>query len=332
MTRLWYSKTYDLEWEGHVFPASKYRVLAERLAERGLEISEPPMASRQELLAGHSAVYLDRLEAMTADPKQGYYEFEAPCTQRVLEGFCAMAGGTLAAARAALDAAQGDAAERDAAQGDAAQGDAAQGDAAQGDPVSLRSSFAPPNAANLGGGFHHAFPDKGEGFCAINDIVVALQVLLAEGRIERAAVVDLDVHQGNGTAKAFENEPRVFTMSMHQQNNYPVKQRSDLDVGLDDACGDDRYLAELERALPRVVEHAPELVIYVAGADPYAGDRLGGLSLTKAGLRARDAAVFAAFAGPSGAAVVVCLAGGYSELADVVDIHEATVIEALALN
>ncbi len=300
LPRIWYSPAYDLEWDGHVFPAVKYRATRDRLLADGViaaaDLGKSELLDRGSLLCGHTVDYLDRLEAMTATPQLGYYEFEAPCSRRVLDGFYAMAGGTLAACRAALERTE---------------------------PGCV--GFA----ANLGGGFHHAFPWKGEGFCAINDIVVAIRVLLTEGAIERAAVVDLDVHQGNGTAKAFEDEERVFTMSMHQQNNYPVKQRSDLDVGLPDKCEDARYLDELARALPVVQEAQPDLVLYVAGADPFHRDQLGGLSLTLDGMAGRDARVYEAFLG-GGVPVVGTLAGGYSaDEKDVVEIHYRMVREGL---
>lgn len=298
--RIYYSAAYDLEWEGHVFPSTKYRAVRDRLLAESVvgaaDIAEPEPLDRRTVLLGHTAEYLDRLEAMTADPAQGFYEFEAPCSRQVLDGFYTMAGGTLAACRAAL---------------------------------AWTSPEAGGFAANLGGGFHHAFPWKGEGFCAINDIVVAIRALLADHSIARGAVIDLDVHQGNGTAKAFEGEDEVFTCSLHQENNYPIKQRSDLDVGLPDSCDDARYLRELERALPLVQAARPEIVIYVAGADPFLRDQLGGLELTLAGLAERDRRVFQAFI-PRGVPVAGCLAGGYSfQEEDVVEIHYTMVREGL---
>ena len=179
-------------------------------------------------------------------------------------------------------------------------------------------------AAHIGGGLHHAFAGHGEGFCPINDIAVAIRK-----SARRAAVVDCDVHHGNGTAMIFERDPDVFTFSIHQQHNYPLfKPRSDLDIGLEDGAGDDEYLAALAGALPAVLAHAPQLIVYVAGADPFAGDQLGGLKLTTQGLAARDRMVIAA-ARHAGIPVAVVLAGGYAgDLNDVVDIQVAT-IEAL---
>ena len=184
---------------------------------------------------------------------------------------------------------------------------------------------------HLGGGFHHAFPGHGEGFCLINDVAVAAMTLLRDGDAERLAIVDLDVHHGNGTATIFAEEPRVFTFSMHHQWNYPaMKPPSDLDVGLDDGAGDEEYLALLDEHLPTVLEHRPDVVFYLAGADPFQEDQLGGLALTKEGLRARDEAVLAA-SREAGVAVAVTLAGGYAiRLSDTVEIHCATVEAAMA--
>jgi acetoin utilization deacetylase AcuC-like enzyme len=181
---------------------------------------------------------------------------------------------------------------------------------------------------HLGGGLHHAFPNHGEGFCPFNDVAVAIRVLQSQG-VERAAVIDLDVHHGNGTAFIFESDPRVFTFSMHQQYNYPMwKPRGSLDIGLPDGVHDARFLHELERALPQVIAHRPDCVFYLAGADPYEDDQLGGLRLTKDGLRRRDQAVIHAVR-RAGVPLVVTLAGGYARrVEDTVAIHVATIEEA----
>ncbi len=290
---LYYAPSYNFSWEGHVFPVGKYRRLRDRLLAEGVakesEIAEAPALTEPELLALHRPSYITRLLRMPENPDQGVLEFEGQCTQAVLDGFLAMGGGTLAACRAALTP------PRDAAE--------------------------PRFAANLGGGLHHAFPWKGEGFCAINDIAIALSILLDEGKIHRAAVLDLDVHQGNGTAKCFERDPRVFTASLHQDFNYPVKQRSDLDRALPDGCKGAVYLEALGEALAACLAARPELLVYVAGADPYVHDRLGGLALEKPDFRARDAQVFHACRKQE-IPVVALLAGGYAEAeTDVVDIH-----------
>jgi acetoin utilization deacetylase AcuC-like enzyme len=181
---------------------------------------------------------------------------------------------------------------------------------------------------HLGGGLHHAFANHGEGFCPFNDVAVAIRTLQARG-IDRAAVVDLDVHHGNGTSFIFESDPRVFTFSMHQQHNYPLwKPRSSLDIGLPDGTHDATYLRALETALPRVLEHQPACVFYLAGADPYEDDQLGGLRLTKEGLRARDRLVIEAVR-TAGLPLVITLAGGYArDVSDTVAIHVATIEEA----
>lgn len=197
---------------------------------------------------------------------------------------------------------------------------------ASGTTLAGRRALAEGLCLHLGGGFHHAFRDHGEGFCLLNDVAVALRTLLDEGRLERAAVVDCDVHHGNGTAALFADEPAVFTCSLHQEHNYPFhKPPGDLDVGLPDGTGDAEYLEILEESLDDVLPaHRPELVVYLAGADPYREDQLGGLSLSKQGLRARDEAVLAACRA-SGASVAVCLAGGYAvRLEDTEAIHAGT--------
>jgi acetoin utilization deacetylase AcuC-like enzyme len=187
---------------------------------------------------------------------------------------------------------------------------------------------ASPVAIHVGGGLHHAFPNHGEGFCPFNDVAVAIRVLQTRG-VERAAVIDLDVHHGNGTAFIFESDPRVFTFSMHQQHNYPMwKPRSTLDIGLPDGAHDDTYLRELEAALPQVMAHRRACVFYLAGADPYEDDQLGGLRLTKEGLRARDRFVIDAIR-KANVPLVVLLAGGYARrVEDTVAIHCATIQEA----
>ena len=178
---------------------------------------------------------------------------------------------------------------------------------------------------NLAGGFHHAFDDWAEGFCYINDVAVGIRSVQAEGLAERAMVVDCDLHQGNGTAQIFSDDPSVFTFSIHQENLYPLKRRSDLDVGLPDFCTGDAYLAALrENLLPALERHGPELVLYVAGADPYEKDLLGTLQLSIEDLRRRDDIVVGACA-ERGIPVAAVLAGGYApDVSDTVLIHYGT--------
>jgi acetoin utilization deacetylase AcuC-like enzyme len=178
----------------------------------------------------------------------------------------------------------------------------------------------------IGGGFHHAFPDHGEGFCLMNDVAIAATALRTKGEVERVAIIDLDVHHGNGTAAILGREPWAFTVSLHQEENYPaLKPPSHLDVGLADGIGDDAYLAALEAPLARAIAFRPDLLFYLAGADPYQHDLLGGLGLTIEGLKQRDRRVLSA-ARDASVPVVVTLAGGYAaEPADTVTIHVNTI-------
>jgi acetoin utilization deacetylase AcuC-like enzyme len=204
--------------------------------------------------------------------------------------------------------------------------------AAGGTMVAAREAMARGMAVNVGGGFHHAFADRAEGFCYLNDLAVAARAMQSENRARRVAVVDLDVHQGNGTAHLFEDDDSVYTLSIHQEANYPVpKQRSDLDVGLANGVGDAEYLARLDAALTRVWEWRPELVLYQAGADPYHDDLLGGLALTLEGLRERDRRVLEG-AAERAIPAVVTLGGGYArKVEDTVAIHVHTCSLAIRL-
>jgi len=297
-----YSPRYRIDLGLHVFPTEKYRLVCERLIELGIvqasDIVEPQPASWDDLALVHTVEYLAKLRdgTMTDDDVA---QLELPWSREMVEGFRFMVGGTIEAAGRAV---------------------------AQGSSKGAQD-FSP--AIHIGGGLHHAFPNHGEGFCPFNDVAVAIRVLQARG-LERAAVIDLDVHHGNGTAFIFESDPRVFTFSMHQQHNYPMwKPRSTLDIGLPDGVHDATYLRELEAVLPRVTAHSPQCVFYLAGADPYEDDQLGGLRLTKDGLRWRDRLVFDAIRA-AGVPLVVTLAGGYArKVEDTVAIHVATIEEAI---
>jgi acetoin utilization deacetylase AcuC-like enzyme len=293
--QLFYTDIFELPLPPeHRFPMAKYRLLRERLLAEGtvppesLEIPDP--ATDRELLRVHSPAYLERVVTGTLD-RAAVRRMGFPWSARLVERSRRSAGATLAACRAALV-----------------------------DGV----------AVNLAGGTHHAFADRGEGYCVFNDAAVAARAMQAEGRVERIMIVDCDVHQGDGTAAIFHADPTVITMSIHGQSNYPFrKQASDIDVPLPDNTGDSEYLKALDVALARALHQAaPDLAIYVAGADPYRGDRLGRLALTKRGLRTRDRSVFEALAA-RGVPVAVVMAGGYAEVDDVVDIHAATVAAAL---
>ncbi len=202
---------------------------------------------------------------------------------------------------------------------------------AAGSVLAAEAALARGVAAHAGGGLHHAYAGHAEGFCYLNDLAIAARAMLAAGRVARVAIVDLDVHQGNGTASIFRDDPRVFTLSLHQEGNYPVpKERGDLDVGLDDGLGDDAYLEQEREALERVWAFAPELLLYQAGADPYRDDQLGGLALTFDGLEARDRLVIDGCV-RRGIALVSTLGGGYArDPRDTVRIHATTSRLALA--
>jgi acetoin utilization deacetylase AcuC-like enzyme len=288
MLPLVYHLGYDLNLGSHVFPAQKYRLIRERLADWPVQTPEP--ATDNQVLLVHTPAWTAALRDGTLTPRQ-IQTLEIPWSPEMARGFWLAAGGTLLAGRLAL---------------------------------------THGGAYNIGGGFHHAFPNHGEGFCALHDVAIAIRALQAEGLIERAIVVDTDVHHGNGTAAIFATDPSVFTLSIHQQNNYPaIKPPSDLDLPLADGVGDDEYLAILQPAVEQAVaSFQPDILFYVAGADPYYDDQLGGLDLSIAGLEARDQAVFAA-ARRRRIPIAVTLAGGYARrVEDTVTIQTNT---ALAL-
>ena len=288
------SARYAIDVGPHVFPTEKYRRIQEQLLagpHPALEfVVDPQAASWEQLALVHTGEYLEKVRTLSLSPDE-VAELELPLNEPIVEGFRLMTGGTLTAARLAL---------------------------------------ADGLAVHIGGGFHHAFANHGEGFCLFNDVAVAIQVLRLEEAVSRVAVVDLDVHHGNGTAMIYGQDPAVFTFSMHEQHNYPVfKPRGSLDMGLAAGTDDATYLEKLEVALPQVMAHRPDLVFYLAGADPFEDDQLGNLKLTKEGLRRRDQQVLRTLPG-AGHPVAIVLAGGYArQLADTVDIHVATIGEAL---
>ncbi len=290
--RAFYSDHFVLPLpEGHRFPMTRYARLRERVIGDGVvpagDVIEAPAATWDQLTLAHHAAYVHAVADGTLPPEM-MRRIGFPWSPAMVERSRRSTGATIAAAHAALN-----------------------------DGV----------AVNLAGGTHHAFADRGEGYCVFNDVAVAARVLQREARCRRLAVVDCDVHQGNGTAAIFRHDPSVFTFSMHGAKNFPFrKETSDLDVELADGTGDDEYLDQLARHLPAVLAgHAPELVFYLAGADPYVGDRLGRLGLSVAGLHARDAHVFAACQA-AGVPVVVVMSGGYApDVDDIVRIHLNTV-------
>jgi len=204
---------------------------------------------------------------------------------------------------------------------------------AGGSILACREALERGFASNCGGGFHHAFADLAAGFCYLNDIAIGIRVLQREKKIARAAVIDCDLHQGNGTARIFEGDDSVFTFSIHQENLYPVKERSDWDIGLEDHAGDARYLDELSRALPQIFERAgPDFVVYQAGADPFEEDQLGDLGITRPGLLERDRLVLAECA-RRGVPCAVTLGGGYARrLSDTAAIHAGTLRTTLLVS
>ena len=280
--------------KGHRFPMEKYARLRERLMGSGLfgadDFHVPEAASDSELLRAHDAGYVQRVVRGTLD-KNDIRRIGFPWSEAMVERSRRSAGATLAACRAALE---------------------------------------DGCAANLAGGTHHAFRDRGEGFCVFNDAAIAALAMRAEGRVERVAIIDCDVHQGNGTAAILANRPECFTFSIHGARNYPFdKECSDLDVELPDGTTDDTYLTALQAALgPVFARGKPDMVIYLAGADPYEDDRLGRLKLTKAGLAERDQLVFDKVR-QRGLPIAIAMAGGYArQIDDTVEIHANTVCAA----
>jgi acetoin utilization deacetylase AcuC-like enzyme len=316
--RVVYSERYRIDIGPHVFPTEKYHLVCQRLLASGVigpsDVVEPREAGDEELALVHTPDYLRKVTTGTLDPEE-IAGLELPWSEAMVRGFRLMVGGTIDAACLACGVAR-----------------------SSRSPQPERHGSAPADGivCHIGGGLHHAFPDHGEGFCPFNDVAVAARVLRQRG-LDRIAVVDLDVHQGNGTAFTF--NPRglvepvapegVFTFSMHQQHNYPVwKPRGSLDVGLPDGCHDSAYLRELQRALPKVMAFRPQCVFYLAGADPFEEDQLGGLRLTRAGLAERDRLVVETVR-RAGLPLVMTLAGGYARrIEDTVAIHAASIEQA----
>ena len=277
--------------EGHKFPMAKYAGLRERILAEGIvqpdDLHEAPAAAWDDLMLVHERAYVEAVAAGML-PRETQRRIGFPWSPEMVERSRRSVGATIAAARTALDEGV---------------------------------------AANLAGGTHHSFADRGEGFCVFNDVAVGARVLQRDRSARRVAIVDLDVHQGNGTAAIFQGDPSVFTFSMHGEKNFPFrKEVSDLDVPLADGTGDDEYLALLERHLDDVLNrHQPDFVFYLAGADPYEGDRLGRLKLTIEGLRIRDELVFSSCQ-RRGLPVAVSMSGGYATDVDaIITIHANTI-------
>jgi len=283
--------------EGHSFPIDKYALLRRRLeahaaAGAAIEFVEPHAATDDELARVHDRGYLGRVMAGRLSPDE-VRRIGFPWSRELVERSLRSTGAAVDAAAAALDDGIG---------------------------------------ASLAGGTHHAGSDWGEGYCVFNDTAVAAREMQARGVVRRVLILDCDVHQGNGTAEIFSGDPSVFTMSIHGARNFPLrKQASSLDVPLEDGCDDEAYLAMLSPALEESFDRAaPDLVLYIAGADPYEGDRLGRLRLTKQGLLERDRRVLGS-ARNAAVPVAIVLGGGYCpEIESIVDIHAATILLAAA--
>lgn len=284
--------------EKHRFPMEKYRLLREELVASGVlaagEIHPAPLVERSRLVAVHDPSYVAAVFAGTLD-RRAVGRLGFPWSEALVRRSRASVGGTLAAARAAL---------------------------------------ADGLAGNLAGGTHHALRDAGAGYCVFNDLAVAARALIDDGLVQRVLVLDLDVHQGDGTAAIFAGDERVFTCSVHGARNFPArKQRSDLDVGLADETGDEAYLAAVEAALWESLERArPDFVLYQAGVDPLREDRLGRLAVTRAGLAERDRRVLGALHA-GGIPAALTLGGGYaSPIAITIEAHVGTYRAARSLS
>ena len=286
-----YSDSYWMVDLGeHVFPLKKYRLIYEKLLAMGakkVNFLAPQPAEEEDLLLVHSSKYLKKLKKGNLSQSE-ILTMELPYSPELLGFACVYVGGTILASESALE-----------------------------DGL----------AVHIGGGFHHAFPDRGEGFCILNDVAVAAEKMKSEGKIERVMVVDCDVHQGNGNAFYFAKRDYAFTFSIHQMDIYPAdKPSSTVDIGLWDGDGDEKYLPELRSNFPRLyTEFKPDIVFFLAGADPYEEDQLGGLKVTMEGLRERDRIIIEE-ARKLHIPVVVLFAGGYAfDVSETVEIHLNTI-------
>ena len=289
--RIFYSPYYYADiGENHVFPIKKFELVRDKLlAERTLqasEIFEPLPAEVKDVLLVHTEDYISRLRGGTLTAKE-IRKLGLPWSKSLVRRSFLATSGTINAAKHAL-----------------------------------KNGIA----SNLAGGTHHAFPDRGEGFCVLNDVAVAIEVLKRDGLADRFLIIDCDVHQGNGTAFIFRNDEAVFTFSMHGAKNYPLfKEISSLDIELPDRTSDKEYLETLNEALPRIFLHNPDIIFYLGGADPFERDKLGRLSLTMDGLRKRDETVLK-FAKERDVPIVTVMSGGYAQdINDTVEIHCNTI-------
>lgn len=292
--KLVYHTKYDLNLGEHVFPSQKFRLIVELLLREGIaaetDFLTPEAAADEDLLRVHTAEWVTKMKTGTLTASE-LMKLEIPYSEELRDAVWLAAGGSILAAQSAL-----------------------------------RDGFG----CNLGGGFHHAYPGHGEGFCAIHDVAVAIRKLQHDGVIRKAIVVDTDVHHGNGTAAIFAKDESVFTLSIHQENNYPAyKPPSDLDINMWDRADDEEYLGLLIPAVQKAIAQCkPDMLFYVGGADPFCEDQLGGLSLTKKGLKERDRKVFEE-ARKRRIPVMTTLAGGYArQVQDTIRIHVNTIVAA----
>ena len=290
-----YSKKYRVDIGSHVFPTKKYDLLREKLIREKLaddaDFIDPLPVTDEDLCLVHTKRYVDKMKSGKLSGAE-IFTLELPYSKDLYSASCACVGGTILACSKALDDFSG---------------------------------------IHLGGGFHHAFPDHGEGFCVFNDVAIGIIRLMKDGRIKKALVIDCDLHQGNGTAFIFQNNKDVFTFSIHQEHNYPFhKPKSSLDIGLRDRAGDSEYLDALRANMPKIISgFKPEFIMYVAGADPYKDDQIGNLGLTIEGLLKRDEFIYQ-MAENYNVPIAVVLAGGYARnIEDTVLIHFNTVKTAL---
>jgi acetoin utilization deacetylase AcuC-like enzyme len=289
--KVFYSPYYYADiGEGHVFPIKKFELVRDKLLAEGTlsasEICEPEPAAIEDLLLVHTEDYITRLRDGTLVPKE-IRKLGLPWSESLVRRSLHAISGSINATRSAVETGI---------------------------------------ASNLAGGTHHAYPDRGEGYCVLNDVAVAIRVLQRDRMAARFLIVDLDVHQGDGTAFIFQHSPEVFTFSMHGAKNYPLfKQKSTLDIELADGTSDDEYLETLNEALPRLLVHDPDIIFYLAGADPFKGDKLGRLGLSIDGLRRRDTMVLE-FARLNETPIVTTMSGGYAaDIRDTVEIHCNTI-------
>jgi len=292
--KLIYDDRYDLNLGDHVFPSQKYRLVYECLTHGGIAQSSdflsPQPARDEDVLRVHTPEYVRKLKTGSLSYAE-VLQLEVPYSKELIEACWLAAGGTILSGQKALHDGW---------------------------------------SANIGGGFHHACPDHGEGFCVIHDVAVAIRRLQHDKAIERAMVIDTDVHHGNGTATIFAADKNAFTLSIHQLHNYPfVKPPSTMDINLPDGVSDENYLAILDEHLRKAFsEFTPQIIFYVAGADPYREDQLGGLELTMEGLARRDALVMD-YSRKNESPLVITLAGGYARrVEDTVAIHVGTIAAA----